>query len=173
MEREGSRPQSPRPLLIFLFRPRGRTDSKLCPRLWEVGQWRVGLLHSQTKGDLPNVNLCLNWRSAQARVATSYCSSPRLLSNCSPAPGLYSSLGCLKTWSLLRQDWPVFLTSLRHPPLPSRCPFSKCRKTFNCVNAMTSKHLPFIDNYVDGIQSTLYAQHCIYEAGKASFTLIL
>lgn len=82
--------------------------------------------------------------------------------SCSPAPSLpltqvpspnlsgmhYSAWLFKDVFSLQDQS---LLNLLLHPPTLSRCP--KCRKTFKLCQC-DYEHLPFIDYYVDGFQST-------------------
>lgn len=81
---------------------------------------------------------------------------------CSPAPSLPlaqdpspSLSGMHYSARLLKDVFPLqdqsLLTFLLHPSTLSRCP--KCRKTFKSCQG-DYKHLPFIDYYVDGFQST-------------------
>lgn len=113
------------------------------------------MFHSQTGSDLPNGNLWLKEKILTGKdglpLLPSHCLSPQVPL---PAPQVRTTHhSSLKMCSLSRTDLP-FRFFLLHSPTPSRCPFSKCRKTYKLCQC-DYKHLPFIDYYyVEGFQST-------------------
>ena len=144
------------------------SEAGLNRKLWLTAlgseEWRGRLFHSQTRSDLPNVNPLpqLQILTGQGCLALS-----PLLSASSPSPrACITHYSCFKTCSLSRTDLSFWLSSnILHPFKMSIFKVQKNIQLCQC----DYRHLPFIDNYVDGFQSTyMHSTVFMKQARRAS-----